>query len=203
MNTPATLNDTPILPQDVKAAMQDLLKNGWLEAAQKPNLYALLHSWTDAINAALAPLDFILRLDDVRGLAYLTVSEACQDADGEWAHPLVRRQRLTLEQSLLVAILRQYYIDKEQQLGIGTDQAWVDCDDIQTQLAIYLSASGSEQQDEKRLHGLLEALRKQGIVSEVNDCGQVRIRPLIAHLANPQALSRLLRQYQDMAVKDE
>ena len=105
----------------VRAATLELLRHGLLEEASKPNLYrdALLHR--DAIDGVLASLALAMRIDDVRGLAFVVVSTQPDQEDEEWTHPLVRRQRLNLEQSLLVAILRQQFVAHEVEAGIGAD----------------------------------------------------------------------------------
>lgn len=191
-----------VVAQETKKATQMLLKNGWIEAAQHPNLYQVLCAQMEQVNAILAPLDLCMHSDTVRGLLYVGVL-ADVAVDGEdWKHPLVRRQRLRLEQSLLVALLRQRYVDVEQQSGIGVAEVRMDLDDLLTQLQVYLSASGSELKDDKRLHTLLESLRVHGVVSEVAD-NQVQIRPLITHLANPQTLENLLKQFTELAQQKE
>ncbi len=110
----------------------------------------------------------------------------------EWSHPLVRRQRLTLEQSLLVAILRQAFVMHEQEAGIGGSPARIAVEDLLPQFLTYFEDSGSDAKNESRLSNLLDQLKTCGIVSEVDVNGEVIIRPLIAHLANPQSLQALL-----------
>lgn len=191
-----------VVAQETKKATQILLKNGWIEAAQHPNLYQVLCAQMEQVNAILAPLDLCMHSDTVRGLLYVGVlTDVAVDGE-DWKHPLVRRQRLRLEQSLLVALLRQRYVDVEQQSGIGVAEVRMDLDDLLTQLQVYLSASGSELKDDKRLHTLLESLRVHGVVSEVAD-NQVQIRPLITHLANPQTLENLLKQFTELAQQKE
>src|SRR5690554_2309039 len=128
-STPAVAPEPDTLPErdpgetdqytarNLKATVQELLKYGLLEADRKPNLYQVAIIQTSAINRLLEPFDLRLKVDDIRGLAFLVVSEQMfhdsNDNDDEWTHPLVRRQRLTMEQSLLVAILRQYFIAHE------------------------------------------------------------------------------------------
>lgn len=186
-------------PVAVKGAIQELLKYGILEADRKPNLYRTVQVDHPKIDQALEPLDLKVRLDDIRGLAFLVVAEKMFTEDDEWSHPLIRRQRLTLEQSLLVAILREYYIIHEQEAGIGAGDARVDLEDLLTRLQSYLGDTGSDIKDEKRLRNLLEKLKGHGIVSEINAKGQVTIRPIITHLANPENLQHLLIQYRKMA----
>lgn len=93
-------------PSEVKEVTQELLKHGYLEEAENSDLFrrAIIHE--REVTAALEPLDLVLRLDSHRGVAFLAIDQAINDCSGVeegWAHRLVRRQRLTLEQSLLVA----------------------------------------------------------------------------------------------------
>ena len=114
------------------------------------------------------------------------------EGDDEWTHPLVRRQRLTLEQSLLVAILRREFLQREQESGLGVP-VQLAVDGLLPQLEMYLGSTGSEMQERKRLLNLLENLRGHGVVSDVDAQERITIRPMIVHLANPQNLQALLQ----------
>ncbi|MGH8200048.1 MAG: DUF4194 domain-containing protein, partial [Steroidobacteraceae bacterium] len=95
-------------PRQVKDAALELLKYGLLEEQRKPNLYRTALTEHEALGRVLEPLDLAMRVDAIRGLAYIVVADQVfNSVEGEWSHPLVRRQRLNLEQSLLIAILRQ------------------------------------------------------------------------------------------------
>jgi len=104
----------------------------------------------------------------------------------------VRRQRLNLEQSLLIAILRQHFIVHEQEAGVGAGEAIVTLDDLLPRLRDFLGDVGSDAHEDKRLRNLLEQLKVHGIVSEIDSSDQVVIRPIIAHLASPENLQNLL-----------
>lgn len=121
--------------------------------------------------------------------------------DDEWTHPLVRRQRLTLAQSLLLAILRRRYVEHEKTAD-GTLAARVSIDDLGPELQTYLGDEGSDSANESRLRRLLEQLREHGIVSAVDDDEQITIRPLICHLADPTSLQLLLHHYTRLAGGD-
>ena len=147
------------------------------------------------ITAALGPLDLVLRLDSHRGVAFLAVAQAASECSGieeGWTHPLVRRQRLTLEQSLLVALLRQAFVMHEQESGVGQSAATIAVDELLPQFLAYSGDSGSDGKNESRLLNLLDQLKAYGIVSEVDKKHEVTIRPLIAHLAGPESLTALL-----------
>ena len=185
----------PATPQPLRRALQELLKMGLLEQASKPQLFRHIAIDTARVNALLEPLDLQVRVDDLRGLAYVAVAPGWQADDAEdgdeWTHPLVRRQRLTLEQSLLLAVLRREFLQREQEGGLGV-AVQLGLDGLLPQLEIYLGATGSDMQDRKRLLELLDKLRAHGVVSEVDAQDQLTIRPMIVHLANPENLQGLL-----------
>ena len=195
-------NSAHYTPQQIKSAVQELLKSGLLENERKPNLYQSAVSHQQAINNILEPLDLRLKTDDIRGLAFLIVADDMLSETGnedEWSHPLIRRQRLTLEQTLLLGILRQHFVTHEQEAGLGATGATIDIDELKPQLLTYLGESGSDSRDEKRLRNLLEKLHAHGVVSEVNEKAQITIRPIITHLANPETLQLLLQHFKQLA----
>lgn len=179
----------------LRAAAQQLLASGLIEATTAGHLYQQLLTSMEDVNRILEPLDLYARADDVRGLVYLAVRKRPDDAEDEWSHPLVRRQRLTLEQSLLVAILRQYFISYEQDSGIGRGEARVTLDELMAQLQVYLGDPGSESKERKRLSNLLDQLKGHGLVGTPDAHGRVEIRPMIAHVANPENLKSLLADF--------
>ena len=202
--TPDRAERTPL---DLRRAVQELLKHGWLEQASKPRLYRTVSHQTQQVNRLLEPLDLEVALDEVRGLAFARVvadysadghgDSADEDTDG-WSHPLVFRQRLTLEQSLLVAILRREFIQQEQEGGLG-GAVRLAVDDVLPQLDVFIARSGSDTQDRKRLLQSLDNLRKHGVVSEVDGQDRFVIRPMIVHLANPENLQALLLHLRALA----
>ncbi|WP_448217458.1 DUF4194 domain-containing protein [Endozoicomonas sp. 2B-B] len=194
-------SSTTITAKNIKKAVQELMKFGYLEASRRPNLYQQSVVSREQINQILEPLDLKLTIDDIRGLAFLVVSDLWQnqEEDGadsdEWTHPLVRRQRITMEQSLLIAILRQQYIAHEQEAGIGASDARVDIEELLSQLQVYLGDMGSDSRERKRLDNLLDKLSIHGLVSVDDKQQTVAIRPIITHLANPESLQTLLNHF--------
>lgn len=131
-------------------------------------------------------------IDEIRGLLYVKVRLDETPEQDEWSHPLVRRQRLNLEQSLLVAILRQYFVAWEQESGTGASQAQIAIDDLLPQLQIYLGDPGSESKERTRLLALLDQLKGHGLVTSPDAHERIVVRPIIAHLADPMNLQALL-----------
>ena len=196
----------PVTPQPLRRALQELLRNGLLEQASKPQLFRHIANDMAHVNRLLEPLDLQVRVDDLRGLAYVAVAPGWQaddaEDDDEWTHPLVRRQRLTLEQSLLLAVLRREFLQREQEGGLGV-AVQLGLDGLLPQLEIYLGATGSDMQDRKRLLELLDKLRAHGVVSEVDAQDQLTIRPMIVHLANPENLQALLAHLRELGQAGE
>jgi hypothetical protein len=182
----------------IRATLLELMKYGLLEAASKPNLYRSAVLYRAELDEILRWMELRLRIDDIRGLAFL-VADVPEGADEEWAHPLIRRQRLTLEQSLLVALLRQHYVAHEIESGIGAADAHMALDDLIPHLQAFLGDSGSDAQERKRLLNLLEQLKAHGLVSDVDQYERVTIRPIIVHLANPENLGQLMRTFRAVA----
>lgn len=185
----------------VRQTVQQLLHDGQLEAVDKPNLYRNVLQYREDIARALEPLDLELHIDDIRGLAFLAVAGAGPEDD--WSHPLVLRRRMNLEQSLLVAILRQQFIAHEVETGVGAEGARVVIDELLPHLQVYLGDMGSDAQERKRVLNLLEQLRGHGMVSEVDEHERVLIRPIIAHLANPENLAGLIEALRNMAAEND
>ncbi|NIF24822.1 DUF4194 domain-containing protein [Pantoea sp. Tr-811] len=179
-------------PRKVREAVQEMLKYGLLEESQKPNLYRAALADTEAVERILEPLDLAMGIDDVRGLLFVMVRQAGQGEDDDWSHPLVRRQRLNLEQSLLIAVLRQHFIVYEQESGTGANLAQVAVDELIPQLQVYLGELGSEAGERNRVLALLDQLKGHGLVSAVDAHDRVVIRPIITHLANPENLQALV-----------
>ncbi|MEJ1228943.1 DUF4194 domain-containing protein [Pseudomonas sp. CCNWLW56] len=178
--------------QRVREAVQEMLKYGLLEESHKPNLYRSVLSNIEAVDRILEPLDLAMGADEVRGLVFVTVRQGDVPEQDDWSHPLVRRQRLNLEQSLLIAILRQHFIAYEQENGTGASQALVAVEELISQLQVYLGELGSEAKERNRIITLLDQLKGHGLVSALDAHDRVIIRPIITHLANPENLQALV-----------
>jgi len=190
-------------PREIKDTSQELLRHGLLDMESKPKLYQIAATQMKSINNILEPFDLNLKIDDVRGLAYLLVAEsiASEEEDG-WSHPLIRKQRLNMEQSLLLAILRELYVSHELENGIGSNNAVIPIADLMPRLRIYLGEMGSDNAEVKRTRNLLDKLKGHGVVGEVDKYDQVVIRPIITHIANPENLSGLLEVLRKKAAKE-
>lgn len=199
LTTPALEENGSRTAVQIREVAKELTRYGLLEASRKPNLYRVLQNQHQQVAAILEPLDLAVTIDDVRGIAFITVrvddndlNEFDENDPEDWSHPLVRRQRLTLEQSLLVAILRQHFVVHEQEAGVGADDLRVAVDELIPEFQIYLGDPGSEAKERSRMLTLLDQLKAHGLVSEPDAHERVAVRPIIAHLASPENLQHLL-----------
>lgn len=202
--------DVLTTPEEVKRVVQELLRVGFVDADEQQALYDAVKRWHERIAVVLEPLDLAVQVDEVRGVAVLRVrvvdivgDDAVVDAgdeelDAAWSHALVRRQRLTLEQSLMVALLRRHFVVREQERGLGVEKVRVAVDELVEEMKVFLGDSGSDQQNERRVLTLLEKLRLHGVVSEVDTNQEVVVRPLIVYLADPASLKGLLEQMKNL-----
>jgi hypothetical protein len=187
---------------EISNVVQEVLKHGYIEGDERAVFYESAKKNFTEINRILEPLGFRMKIDDNRGLLILMILEPSKtslEIDEAWSHPLVRRQRLTLEQSLLLAILRRYYVVQEQEVGIGMSAVKVYVEDLVKDMETFIGDSGSDQKNERRVLHLLDQLKGHGIVSEPDKNEEVTIRPLIIYLADPDNLKELLKQYQQVA----
>lgn len=197
--------EAAITERRLKDAVQNLLSLGLLEESSKRHLYKTAVTYFGQLNNILEPLDFYAQVDEIRGLIFLRVLNQVEDPNNDeaWSHPLVRRQRLTLEQSLLVAILRQHFVNYEQEQGVGAEGALVAVDELIPHLQLYLGDSGSESKERSRMMTLLDQLKVHGLVSAPDQHDRITIRPIIAHWANPENLQALLHQISAQAESQE
>lgn len=197
VNSTVDLNDAQRTNRRLREAVQELLKYGLLEEIHKPNLYRIAISHVQELSDILEPLDLAIGIDGVRGLVFVIVRQSEVAEQDDWTHPLVRRQRLNQEQSLLIAILRQQFIVFEQESGTGASDAIVAIDELIPQLQIYLGDLGSDAKERTRVINLLDQLKGHGLVSTIDAHERVTIRPIIAHLANPENLQALLNWFRE------
>jgi len=190
----------------VKQSVQELLKYGFIDSRYKAKLFQNVVVHKENLTKILEPLDLNVSVDEHRGVAFLKVDafEASNELDtemvsyDEWSHPLVRKQRLTKEQSLVVAILRQAYVMHEQELGVGSEEpAKVAVDEMLSSYTMFFGDSGSDAKNLSRLSNVLDQLKTYGVVSEVDANEEIIIRPLIAHLANPESLASFIQSMKE------
>lgn len=187
---------------EVRGVVLELLKHGFIEEEQKPLVYITAKRRETEVAKVLEPLELTMKVDDQRGLLILMILKAADSLhqiDEAWSHPLIRRRRFTLEQSLLVALLRRHYLVSEQDRGVGMQSVKVPVEDLRNEMISFLGDSGSDLKNARKLLELLKNLKEHGIVTEPDKHEEVTVRPMIKHLADPENLKALLEQYEQVA----
>lgn len=187
------LDDELRTTRRVREVVQQLYKNGDIEEAEDSGLYRAAVANADLVERILEPFDLGIQLDELRGVVFIKVRQEPGDTSDGWTHPLVRRHCFTLEQTLLIALLRQHLIAFEMESGVGAGLAQMTVDEVVTQLHAYLGEPGSDLKDRSRAMNLLEQLKNHHLVTTIDSSDRFTIRPLIAHVANPDNLSALIR----------
>jgi len=189
----SALDDELRTTRAVREVVQQLYKNGDIEEVEDPGLYRAALANASLVERILEPFDLGVQFDELRGLAFVTVRQEPGGTSDGWTHPLIRRHPFTLEQTLLIALLRQHLIAFEMESGVGSGVAQMTVDDVVTQLHAYLGEPGSDLKDRSRATSLLEVLKNHHLVTSIDSSDRFTIRPLIAHVANPDNLSALIR----------
>ncbi|VVP13626.1 hypothetical protein PS850_03498 [Pseudomonas fluorescens] len=186
-------DDDQRTPRVIREVVQELFKNGFIEEADYERLYRAALANTELVDQIFEPFDLNVQIDEIRGLVFIRVlHESGVIVDG-WTHPLIRHHAFSLEQTLLIAVLRQYLIECEMENGIGAAIPQMTVDDVITHLRAYLGEHGADFKDRKRAVRLLLQLRSHHLISMNEHSDRFTIRPLIAHVANPENLTALLQ----------
>lgn len=186
-------DDDQRTPRVIREVVQELFKHGFIEEADYGRLYRVALANTELIDQIFEPFDLNVQFDEVRGLVFVRVLHEPGVIVEGWTHPLIRHYPFTLEQTLLIAVLRQYLIECEMENGIGSTIPQMTVDDVITHLRAYLGENGADFKDRKRAVRLLLHLRKHHLISMNEHSDRFTIRPLIAHVANPENLTALLQ----------
>lgn len=180
-------------PRVVREVVQELFKNGFIEEADYKRLYRAALANAEQVEQIFEPFDLEIQYDEFRGLAFVRVRRESGEIAEGWTHPLIRRHPFNLEQTLLIAVLRQHLIECEMESGVGAAIHQMTVDDVITQLRAYLGEPGADFKDRQRAVKLLIQLRSHHLISMSEHSDHFTIRPLIAHVANPENLAALLQ----------
>ncbi|WP_223550252.1 DUF4194 domain-containing protein [Pseudomonas sp. A-B-19] len=186
-------DDDQRTPRVIREVVQELFKHGFIEEADYERLYRAALANAELVDQIFEPFDLNVQFDEIRGLVFIRVLHASDVIVEGWTHPLIRHHAFSLEQTLLIAVLRQYLIECEMENGIGATIPQMTVDDVITHLRAYLGEHGADFKDRKRAVRLLLQLRNHHLISMNEHSDRFTIRPLIAHVANPENLTALLQ----------
>jgi hypothetical protein len=151
----------------------------------------------------LAEVYLQLILDEKQGIAFIINVEQPEDEPKDESQEdfpvLIRKRTLTLYDTLVLLILRQYYQERET---AGEQKIIIDIDRIQSSLVPYIPLTNHDSKDRKKLNGALDKFSEKKVLSNLRgEEGRYEITPIIRYVVNAEFLQNLLTEYQELAVK--
>lgn len=187
------------LPPEARRAVVELMRQGVVMADSKRLVFDALCQHQEIIRDHLADMYLRLQIDDAAGLALLLQQQDDENAEQEDVEVprLINRRVLSLYDSLLLLVLRRYYLDRET---AGDKQIQIDIEQVEERLLPFLPLSANQSKDRKRLNGAIENMKKRRILSPVRgEESRLEILPVIRYVVSAQMLEQLLSEYRRIA----
>ncbi len=186
------------LPPEAKRALVNLMRMGSIIATQKPKLFEQICRHEELIQAHLSDMYLRLLLDEKAGVALVLQQEIIGDGGEEDdIYTLITPRTLTLNDSLLLLVLRKYYQDRE---AAGEQRIIIDIEQIEAFLTPFLPLSNSSKSDRRKLSTSLSRMTERKILSSVRgEDSRFEITAVIRYVVSAEFLERLLAEYQKLA----
>lgn len=186
--------DEGTLPELVRRVLVSLLRNSYISYERNSEGWPYLIEYRHDIKSALNDLFLELFIDERNDIAY------CLPVEGSGADfPKLKREReLTEIQSLLIVFLRQQYLS---QVSGGSENAWVDGDDIREHLGrLFSEGVVNHASSAKTIDNTIEYARKSRYIEEVKGSqDRYRILPIIETAFPLEKVSAILEAYEKAA----
>lgn len=191
----------PRLPSEItmlRRAQQCLLGWGVIYHSKHPDLYKVLQINKIAVINILGELGLSMTIDETYGVALLRVPQD-EHADEEVGpHPMVRRSTLTLLDTLVALMLRDYYKERQSLTDITIQ---IDIETLYERMQPYMPLfAKSESLFQKKINGAVDRFsRKWHMLAKVRgDDGMYEITPVIAIVVNAEWLKPTLDEYRKL-----
>ncbi len=187
------------LPAEARRALVELMRQGVVMAETRRLVFEALCAHRNAITDHLADMYLRVQIDERAGLALLLQIEVegSPDEDDEERPALIVRPMLTLYDTLLLIVLRKYFLDRET---AGDQRIRIDFDQVESLLMPFLALSTSTASARKKLNGALETMKKRKILSSVRgEESRYEISPVIRYIVKADLLERLRQEYMRLA----
>lgn len=192
-----------LMPYEARRVLVYLMRQGAILASENIKLFDSLCRYEDDIRRHLAEVYLQLILDEKQGIAFIINVEQPEDEPKDESQEdfpvLIRKRTLTLYDTLVLLILRQYYQERET---AGEQKIIIDIDRIQSSLVPYIPLTNHDSKDRKKLNGALDKFSEKKVLSTLRgEEGRYEITPIIRYVVNAEFLQNLLTEYQELAVK--
>jgi hypothetical protein len=188
------------LPEPARRALVELMRQGVVMAESRRLVFDALCAHRGLIADHLADMYLRVLIDEPAGMALLlNAQRADGEGDGgdEDAPSLISRRTLTLYDTLLLIVLRKYFLDRET---AGDSRIRIGIDQIEALMTPFLPLTASSTRDRKKLKGALEGLRKRRLLAGVRgEEERFEIAPVIRYVVNAEYLEHLLNEYRRLA----
>lgn len=188
------------LPSEItllRRAQQCLLGWGVIYHSKHPDLYRALQANRAGVARMLGELGLSMSMDETYGIALLRVPYDEESDEEQGPHPMVRRSTLSLMDTLMALVLRDYYRERQ---GLQDITIQIDLETIESRMRPFLAIfSKSETLGKKKISGAIDRFRKWHILDKVRgDDSMFEITPVIAIVVNAQWLEPMLEEYREL-----
>lgn len=202
MNEPASLPAAPEttagrLPVEARRALVELMRQGVVMASSRRLVFDALRQHRTLIADHLADMYLRVLIDEPAGMALLLNAQNDGRETDEETPSLISRRTLTVYDTLLLIVLRKYFLDRET---AGDLKIRIEVEQIAVLLAPFLPLTGSTSRDRSKLNGALEAMKKRKLLVAVRgEDDRLQISPVIRYVVNAEYLEHLRAEYERLA----
>lgn len=180
-----------------REALQRLISSGVIYESRHSELYQALLANKSQIRSTLRELGLRMTVDDSFGLIILRLPVSDDIEEDEGAHPLVRRRRLTLLDSLVALVLRDHYMTRE---NVGDRTVVIDVEQLEDALRAFLPIFGSETILRKRITGAIKRFKDYNILASLpGSDNEFEVTPVIRIVVNADMLQGLRAEFEALA----
>ena len=183
---------------EARRALVELMRQGVVVAENRRLVFDALCAHRLLIADHLADMHLRMLIDEPAGIALLLDAQSAGgDDDEEEQAGLISRRTLTVYDTLVLIILRKYFLERET---AGDVRIRIDLAQIEALLMPFLPLTGSTSGDRKKLNGAVEGMKRRRILSAARgEDERVEISPVIRYVVNAEYLEHLLEEYQRLA----
>ena len=182
--------DAGSLSFDQRRCLVSLLKNRYLSRLTHPELWDVLISNQELLQARLNDLFLTLHLDPKGEVAYKR--QAISDSTSTRLPTMLHDTAYSREETILLVYLRERM---QRERAAGDEPILVDREDLLEGASEFLPADTSDLAGAgKRVESAIDSLRKMGVLHETPDHDRLTISPVLDSLMPLTRLQELLEQ---------
>lgn len=186
--------------QASRRAMQKLIARGVIYESRHEADYRVLVNDAEQVSGVLEELSLRMSIDREVGVILLRLPDDYLEGEEEGeegSHPLVRRRRMTLFDSLTAVVLRKHYREREL---TGEQRVRIDIEQLEQGLVPFLPLMGSEEIFRKHLRGVVDRFKDLNLLLSVRGSKtEFEIAPVIRVVVNAEWIESLVKEFQRLS----